>query len=559
MTTIEPSLAIIEVSPEPEAPTGTLAIASLAAIARARAEDRGPGTIEELPSGRHRLRFRVGGKLTTAGVFDSRPIAEEQRLAMIAEFARRQAPAPTDALAAFGDRVLEERELGGVVKDSENEESRWRNHVRGDRLANGHPGIGAMAPRDVEAEDVRAWLKRLFQRGLGRQTRIHCLNLLRAVLEEAIEQHVHRGPNPCAGIRLKKERRTHETWTFLDPEQQGRLFAAAAALGPEVEIVRFATGAGLRGGELVALRLEDVHVAGAEPHVVVRYGDMAGDATKSGKPRRVDLLPLALDALERWLAALPSFCPDNPKGLVFPGRRGGMRNHDHVLRWDVWKGFAERGKPGEARHRARRVGLVERAGLPPELRWHDLRHTCASSLINGWWGRMWTLAEVQQVLGHSSSKTTERYAHLAESAQRRAAAETRAAFHARSTGGGGGGGGGENPEQSRGSGTRVSNPRPSAWEEEAQANDLTLLGARGTVRGTPRELLTAIADRAPAELVNALSHRLATEVLASRAVLLAKEILRGGERALVAASELALLVGTDGETEEVALASGDER
>ena len=51
--------------------------------------------------------------------------------------------------------------------------------------------------------------------------------------------------------------------------------------------------------------------------------------------------------------------------------------------------------------------LRTKAGLP-QLRIHDLRYQYASFLVNS--GR--TLYEVQQILGHSDSKVTERYAHL---------------------------------------------------------------------------------------------------------------------------------------------------
>jgi site-specific recombinase XerD len=48
----------------------------------------------------------------------------------------------------------------------------------------------------------------------------------------------------------------------------------------------------------------------------------------------------------------------------------------------------------------------------PELRIHDLRHSFASFLVNA--GR--SLYEVQRLLGHTSSRTTQRYAHLSDDA-----------------------------------------------------------------------------------------------------------------------------------------------
>lgn len=56
------------------------------------------------------------------------------------------------------------------------------------------------------------------------------------------------------------------------------------------------------------------------------------------------------------------------------------------------------------------------AGLP-KLRIHDCRHAYASFLVNS--GR--TLYEVQQILGHSTSKVTERYSHLSSATLQAAA------------------------------------------------------------------------------------------------------------------------------------------
>lgn len=59
-----------------------------------------------------------------------------------------------------------------------------------------------------------------------------------------------------------------------------------------------------------------------------------------------------------------------------------------------------------------------------DVRIHDLRHSYASTLVNN--GA--TLYEVQKLLGHSKSRTTERYAHLANHTLIRAASLIDKAF-----------------------------------------------------------------------------------------------------------------------------------
>lgn len=52
---------------------------------------------------------------------------------------------------------------------------------------------------------------------------------------------------------------------------------------------------------------------------------------------------------------------------------------------------------------------AKRAGLPPRLRFHDLRHTCASLLI----AENVPAKAIQEHLGHSSyAITMDRYGHL---------------------------------------------------------------------------------------------------------------------------------------------------
>ena len=68
-----------------------------------------------------------------------------------------------------------------------------------------------------------------------------------------------------------------------------------------------------------------------------------------------------------------------------------------------------RAKDGE------RLGARSRLGITRKVRFHDLRHTCASHLVMGTWGRRWSIEEVSKFLGHSDIQVTQRYAHLAAS------------------------------------------------------------------------------------------------------------------------------------------------
>jgi integrase len=119
--------------------------------------------------------------------------------------------------------------------------------------------------------------------------------------------------------------------------------------------------------------------------------------------RRVELFGLGLDAARRWMERLPTYAKTNPHGIVFATARGCRRPKG---RFRYWKQY------------------LKAIGITRRVRFHDLRHTCASSLVAGWWGRAWRLEEVKVMLGHYSVTMTERYAHLAQSVLRTAAHET---------------------------------------------------------------------------------------------------------------------------------------
>jgi integrase len=355
------------------------------------------------------VRVFVDGKRRALGTYASADEAEAVlggALAVLGESEHREGV----TLARWGEAALDRREAQGL-RGIERERSRWATHVAASELAE-------LPVKSIVRSDVQRWVDRLVvtraqgARGgktLARNTALNALSLLRIVLEDAVARGVAPA-NPAAGVRLPRSRgRTHETWTYLDVGEQRRLLELVPAHARPA--VGFAIHAGLRQGEQWALELADVHLDAHVPHVWVRYGGPNRAPTKNGRPRRVDLLPGAVEALRAQLELVDHLSatearkgkPWNPLGLVFPSLRGSMRARGAPAGWEVW---------------------CERAKLGRSVPWHALRHTCASSLVAGWWGRAWTLTEVCALLGHSSIKVTERYAHLAGTITQEAVMQT---------------------------------------------------------------------------------------------------------------------------------------
>jgi hypothetical protein len=165
----------------------------------------------------------------------------------------------------------------------------------------------------------------------------------------------------------------------------------AAAIGPRYELlVRFAAYTGLRAGELVALRVRHLNLLRGRCEVGESATEVDGrlvwGSTKTYARRTVPLPRFLCDQLASYLAERPH----GPDDLVFTAPQGGpLREQKFVA--------------GIFKPAAARVGLAHR------LRFHDLRHTCASLLI----AQGASVKAVQAQLGHASATVTlDRYGHL---------------------------------------------------------------------------------------------------------------------------------------------------
>lgn len=158
----------------------------------------------------------------------------------------------------------------------------------------------------------------------------------------------------------------------------------------DAEIVRVAAYAGLRRGELVALRWRDVDFSGRK--IIVRRalsGDSELRSTKSRRAREVPLPDQVAAALDRL------------------SRRGEFTLSDDYV---FANRFGRRLDPSALRRRFERAR--DAAGLEP-LRFHDLRHTYGSLLVAGGID----LASVKAAMGHARITTTERYLHARPAAE----------------------------------------------------------------------------------------------------------------------------------------------
>ncbi|MBM3572523.1 MAG: recombinase XerC, partial [Alphaproteobacteria bacterium] len=156
---------------------------------------------------------------------------------------------------------------------------------------------------------------------------------------------------------------------------------AVAALGGapwlarrDVAILTLLYGAGLRVGEAIALNRRDWP------------SDPSAPLTITGKGRKQRIVPLLAEvrtALEDYL----SLCPYNPgpTGPLFVGARGQRLNARIVQR-----------------QMERLRGWL---GLPESATPHALRHSFATHLLAGGGD----LRAIQELLGHASLSTTQRY------------------------------------------------------------------------------------------------------------------------------------------------------
>jgi integrase len=247
--------------------------------------------------------------------------------------------------------------------------------------------FGGKRLNEITRHQVQSFHSALAAEGLAAATANHHIKVLRSSLNLARQWGMLEGENPAAGIAMLHE--DNKVEHYLDEEQLQRLLAVLRTgqdKGRAVcTVALFLLSTGCRLNEALSATWADVNL---EQRVFTIR------ATNS-KSRKVRSVPLNDSAVE----VLNGLDTKDKGGPLFRGKRGEPLKY--VAK--VW------------------AGVRAEADLP-HLRLHDLRHQFASFLVND--GR--TLYEVQAILGHSSSKVTERYAHLSTKTLQEAASSASA-------------------------------------------------------------------------------------------------------------------------------------
>ena len=245
-------------------------------------------------------------------------------------------------------------------------------------LAEHRGGPAGLADLEVLTPgDFRAFLAARATAQLARSSRARALSVLRGFFRFLGRRNAVKNA-ALAAVRTPKLPKSLPRALSVEDAQDALDEASAIAARPwegkrNLAILMLLYGGGLRIGEALSLARRE---APTKPGTIAITG-------KGGKTRLVPILPVVAEAIRDYLAGCPHELA--PNGPLFVGLRG---------------------KPLGARQvQGQMANLRARLGLDAHATPHALRHSFATHLLAG--GA--DLRAIQELLGHASLSTTQRY------------------------------------------------------------------------------------------------------------------------------------------------------
>lgn len=370
----------------------------------AKKRANGDGNIRKRKDGRWEGRYVVGrdpdtGKMITKNVLGKTQAEVKEKLKKAIENSR-QLDYTKEGKYTVGQWLDEWFEAYAKVKVRSSSHQTYKgyieNHIK--------PNIGEIPIEKLTSLTLQKFYKKLLTegripriesekqpKGLSAKTVRNINQVISSAMDMAVKHKLILS-NPTDGCELPKVE--HREKRTIHAEQLGAFLREAKESGVyELYYLDLATG--LRRGELLGLKWEDIDLAHGVIHVKRQIARIDGEVKEvplktKNSYRNISISKDAVEMLKEMEKR--RICE-----YVFPSTSGGPISPDSV------------------RHMLHRV--LKRAELP-SIRFHDLRHTFATlALQNGV-----DIKTVSGMLGHfSAGFTLDTYAHVTTAAQKEAA------------------------------------------------------------------------------------------------------------------------------------------
>ena len=277
---------------------------------------------------RYRLRATIDGKRESLGCFDT---IDEARAQSQAYFELLHDHSKSLTVAAWGRQWLDDREERGTHRSIKDTRALWDRHIFPSALA-------PLTLRSVKQRHVQEWLRELIaqratqgprkDKPLAEQTVRNALNALSSAFSDAVAAG-RAGGNPCKGVRVPRQARTDEDWTYLTNDEIRALFDLPDLPAKQRAAFTVAIYTGLRAGEIWGLRWEDVDFD--EREILVRHsfdGPTKGERSVASRCSRLYSRSSRAGGAETTSRGrqASSFTPETEPCTPRDMTRGGPRN-----------------------------------------------------------------------------------------------------------------------------------------------------------------------------------------------------------------------------------------
>ncbi len=262
------------------------------------------------------------------------------------------------------------------------------------------PGLGRHELQKLTPQLVQAFLNAKAETGLSVE---HLRRVLRTALTQAVKwDYVQRNVATLVSSQKQKKHEFH----YLDQDQARKFIKAVNGHRLEA-LFTVALSVGLRLSEALGLRWDDIDLEEGTLRVRVQLQRSKG---------KVEFVEPKTERAKRTIP-LPNFA------ITVLKRHKAIQAQERLMIADKWKDYnlvftSSIGTPVEERNIRRTLTALLETNKLPTLRFHDLRHSCATLLLS----QGTDVRTIMETLGHSQiALTLNTYSHVVPSLQKEAA------------------------------------------------------------------------------------------------------------------------------------------